>query len=141
VIIVIAGCDVDCHFISASCYHSGSTNDIIAWQNMDLYEAVEIDKKLPPKYFFIGDEAFTNTMQFLSPWPGKCCNTFASLCIYLYYEDVREGDEWAVYNNAREDDVFLCGRASGDCRCNITARLESLQIIRPMHAQCNSHVY
>jgi hypothetical protein len=31
VIIVIAGCDVDCHFISASCNHGGSTNDIIAW--------------------------------------------------------------------------------------------------------------
>ena len=82
-IIVIAGCDVDCRFISASCNHSGSTNDIIAWQNMDLYEAVEIDRKLPPKYFFIGDEAFTNTNQFLSPWPGKCCNIFAPLCIYL----------------------------------------------------------
>jgi hypothetical protein len=37
---------------------------------MDLFEAVEIDKKLPLKYFFIGDEAFTNTNQFLSPWPG-----------------------------------------------------------------------
>ena len=70
-IIVIAGCDVDCRFISASCNHSGSTNDIIAWQNMDLYQAVEIDKKLPLKYFFIGDEAFTNTNQLLSPWPGK----------------------------------------------------------------------
>jgi hypothetical protein len=34
---------------------------------MDLYEAVEIGKKLPPKYFFIGDEAFMNTNQFLSP--------------------------------------------------------------------------
>jgi hypothetical protein len=24
-----------------------------------------------------------------------------------FYEDAREGDEWAVYDNAREDDVFL----------------------------------
>ena len=70
-IIAIAGCDVDCRFISVNCNHSGSTNDIIVWQNMDLYEAVEIEKKLPLKYFFIGDEAFTNTNQFLSPWPGK----------------------------------------------------------------------
>jgi hypothetical protein len=69
-IVVLAGCDINCRFIVASCNHSGSTNDIIAWQHMDLFEAVEIDKKLPLKYFFIGDEAFTNTNQFLSPWPG-----------------------------------------------------------------------
>jgi hypothetical protein len=72
-IVVLAGCDVKCRFIVASCNHSGSTNDIIAWQHMDLYEAVEIDGMLPSKYFFIGDEAFTNTNQFLSPWPGECC--------------------------------------------------------------------
>jgi hypothetical protein len=72
-IVVLAGCDVKCRFIVASCNHSGSTNDIIAWQHMDLYEAVEIDGMLPSKFFFIGDEAFTNTNQFLSPWPGECC--------------------------------------------------------------------
>jgi hypothetical protein len=44
---------------------------LIAWQQMDLFEAVEMDDKLPSKYFFIGDEAFTNTNQFLSPWPGE----------------------------------------------------------------------
>ena len=38
---------------------------------MALYEAVEIEKKLPLTYFFIGDEAFANTNQFLGPWPGK----------------------------------------------------------------------
>jgi len=38
---------------------------------MDLFEAVEMDDKLPSKYFCIGDEAFTNTNQFLSPWPGE----------------------------------------------------------------------
>jgi len=31
-IVVIAGCDVKCHFNVASCKHSGSTNDMIAWQ-------------------------------------------------------------------------------------------------------------
>jgi hypothetical protein len=51
-IVVLAGCDINCHFIVASCNHSGSTNDIIAWQHMDLFEAVEIDKKLPLKFFF-----------------------------------------------------------------------------------------
>jgi len=70
-IVVLVGCDINCRFIVASCNHRGSTKDIIAWQHMDLFAAVEIDKKLPLKYFFIGDEAFTNTNQFLSPWPGK----------------------------------------------------------------------
>jgi hypothetical protein len=51
-IVVIAGCDVQCRFIVSSCKHSGSTNDIIAWQHMQLYEAVEIDKMLPLKIFF-----------------------------------------------------------------------------------------
>ena len=54
-----------------SCDHSGSTNDIIAWQATRLFEMLEIDKLLPDKYFFIGDEAFTNTYQFLSPWSGR----------------------------------------------------------------------
>jgi hypothetical protein len=71
-IVVIAGCDSNCCFVVASCKHSDSTNDIIAWQQMELYEAVEIDIRLPLKYFFIWDEAFTNTNHFLSPWPGKC---------------------------------------------------------------------
>jgi hypothetical protein len=78
-IVVLAGCDAKCRFIVASCNHSGSTNDIIAWQHMDLYEAVEIDGMLPSKYFFIGDEAFTDTNQFLSPWPGECCTYKLSL--------------------------------------------------------------
>lgn len=70
-IIVLAGCDVQARFIAASATHSGSTNDIIAWQDTKLYEALEIDKLLPPKYFFIGDEAFTNTNQLLTPWSGR----------------------------------------------------------------------
>lgn len=79
-VVVLAGCDIKCRFIVASCNHSGSTNDIIAWQQMELFEAVELDKALHPKYFFIGDEAFTNTNQFLSPWPGK----FVVACFYSY---------------------------------------------------------
>jgi hypothetical protein len=70
-IIVLAGVDVNARFICASCDHSGSTNDIIAWQDSNLFQMLEIEKLLPEKYFFIGDEAFTNTQQFLSPWPGK----------------------------------------------------------------------
>jgi len=70
-LVVLAGCDVDARFICASCNHSGSTNDIIAWGDSKLYQYLEVDKKLPQQYFFIGDEAFTNTNQFVSPWPGE----------------------------------------------------------------------
>jgi hypothetical protein len=35
-------------------------------------------KKLPEQYFFIGDEAFTNIAQFLSPWPGKLLSFYCS---------------------------------------------------------------
>jgi hypothetical protein len=63
-IIVIAGCDVDCCFVVVSCKHSGS------WQHINLYNAVEFDNKLPAKCFFLGNEAFTCTNPFLSPWPG-----------------------------------------------------------------------
>ena len=63
-IIVLAGCDVDGRFICATAWHSGSTNDIKAWEDSDLFQYLEIKKGLPEKYFFIGDEAFTNTHQF-----------------------------------------------------------------------------
>jgi len=69
-IIVLAGCDVNARFICASCDHSGSTNDVIAWQDCNLYQMLEVDKLVPAKYFFIGDEAFPTTQQMLSPWPG-----------------------------------------------------------------------
>jgi hypothetical protein len=70
-IIVLAGCDIHGCIISASCDHSGSMNDIIAFQVSNLFDALEIQKLLPEKYFIIGDEAFNTTQQVLSPWPGK----------------------------------------------------------------------
>lgn len=70
-IILLAGCDIQARFIATSCDHIGSTNDIIAWQDTKLHELLEVDKLLCDKYFFIGDEAFTNTFQFLSPWSGR----------------------------------------------------------------------
>jgi DDE superfamily endonuclease len=80
-IIVLAGCDSKARFICASCSHSGSTNDIIAWQDSELFEAIEVEKLLPMKYFVIGDEAFNCTNQMLSPWPGKIFFTY----LILYY--------------------------------------------------------
>jgi hypothetical protein len=70
-IIVLAGTDVDGRFICATARHSGRTNDIKAWEDSDLCHYLEIEKGLPEKYFFTGDDAFTNTNQFLSPWPGR----------------------------------------------------------------------
>lgn len=80
---MIAGCDVNCHFFIGSCNHSGSTNDIIVWHGMELFQAVKNDNLLPKKYFFIGDGAFTNTTQFLSPWPGKA--TILPWFSFLYH--------------------------------------------------------
>jgi hypothetical protein len=70
-IIVMAGCDILAQFIAVSCTHSGSTNDIIARQDTNIYQMLEIELQLPEKYFVIGDEAFSNTFQFLSPWCGR----------------------------------------------------------------------
>jgi hypothetical protein len=47
--------------------HSGSTNDIYGWQDSELHQFLEVEGSLPPKYFFIGDEAVTNKQRFLSP--------------------------------------------------------------------------
>jgi hypothetical protein len=69
-IILMAGCDVRGKFYFATSNHCGSTNDIIAWNDSKLCEALN-ENKLPPQYFIIGDEAFTNTQQFLSPWSGR----------------------------------------------------------------------
>jgi hypothetical protein len=44
-----------------------------------------------------------------------------------------------VLDNTQENDIFFRGGASGDCRRDITNKLESLGIGRPVHALCNSH--
>jgi hypothetical protein len=41
-------------------------NDIIAWQDTELFEAIKVSKQLPANYFIIGDEAFNCTDQVLS---------------------------------------------------------------------------
>jgi hypothetical protein len=60
-IIFIAGCDIDGRFICVIARHSGSTNDIVAWNDLELRYFIEVIQGLPSKHFFIGDEAFTNT--------------------------------------------------------------------------------
>ena len=69
-LIVLAGCDINGKFLMATADHSGSTNDCIAWQTSALYAAMS-EGRLDDKFFIIGDEAFSNTQQFLSPYPGR----------------------------------------------------------------------
>jgi hypothetical protein len=195
-IIVMAGCDIQARFIAVSCRHSGSTNDIIAWQDTNIYEMLEVERQLPEKYFLIGDEAFTNTFQFLSPWSGQGLDPYKdsfnfwlshsrqcversfgiltqrwgifwrpfrfsfnrwslvvmvamklhNLCIdrsdippvHRHNDDVREGDQWVVYDNYRDDDADLRGRPVGDRRRDITNKIQQLGILRPPHASMNS---
>jgi hypothetical protein len=66
----MASCDVQATFITVSCTNSGSMNDIIAWQDTNIYEMLEIECQLPEKDFLIRDEAFTITFQYLIPWSG-----------------------------------------------------------------------
>ncbi len=49
-----------------------------------------------------------------------------------------EHDEWALFDNAREDDAILRGRSSGERWREITAKLHNLGVLRPVHASMNS---
>jgi len=77
-----------------------------------------------------------------------CLDRGGAVPMQRFYEDVREGDQWAVYDNAQDDvydngqddDIFLRGRALGDCRRAITQNLENCGIVRPAHAMSNSRV-
>jgi hypothetical protein len=57
-----------------------------------------------------------------------------------FYADIQQGDEWRVYDNVNEDDIFLRGHAMGDRRCIITNKLQQEGVVRPAHAQCNSRM-
>jgi hypothetical protein len=62
-----------------------------------------------------------------------------AVLLQRFVEDHRAGDEWLVLDNTQENDIFFRGGASGDCRRDITNKLELLGIGRPVHALCNSH--
>ena len=55
-----------------------------------------------------------------------------------FVDDVMAGDEWQVHDNARDDDVLLRGRPTGDRRREITDGLERIGMLRPVHASMNS---
>ena len=67
-----------------------------------------------------------------------CIDRNVAVPLQRFVEDHRDGDEWMVLDNAQDDDVFLRGRASGDRRRLITNKLETLGVVRPIHAESNS---
>lgn len=75
-IVCLAGCDASCRFTFFSAEHSGGTNDVMAWNMSRLKHWLERGN-LPDDYYFIGDQAFVNTNQFLTPWPGSLQDDFA----------------------------------------------------------------
>ena len=69
-VLVLAGCDAKCRFNIFSCQWSGGTHDCMAWEGCEM-SRVLARGQLPEKYYFIGDEAFVNSPQFLVPWSGR----------------------------------------------------------------------
>lgn len=69
-IVVLAGCDARMKFHMFCCVSAGSTNDIMAWHFSAMKQLLD-SGGLPYPYYFIGDEAFINTDQFLVPWSGR----------------------------------------------------------------------
>lgn len=68
---VLAGCDARTRFLMWCCNAKGSANDIMAWRQSAMFSEVFSKNLLPKKYFFIGDEAFINEDQFLTPYGGR----------------------------------------------------------------------
>jgi hypothetical protein len=69
-VLVMAGCDARTKFRSLTAKNTGSTNDNTAWDNSALGDALS-QGLLPKQYFIGGDEAFTCTDSFVSPWSGR----------------------------------------------------------------------
>jgi len=69
-LVVLAGCNADCHYNIFSCMYSGSTNYCLAWDVSTASKIVEHDD-WPSNYYIIGDEAFVCTKNFLTPYSGR----------------------------------------------------------------------
>ena len=69
-IVILAGCDSKTRFNMWSCKSTGSTNDSLAWQFSQFKKDLE-SGILPMQWYVVGDEAFSNTQQFLVPWAGR----------------------------------------------------------------------
>jgi hypothetical protein len=75
-IVILAACDANCKFLMWSGVSPGSTHDCIAWEMTTLYKEVFAKKRLPKKYFNIGDDGFVNTNNFLTPLYGHSVTTY-----------------------------------------------------------------
>jgi hypothetical protein len=69
--VVIAGCDSNLKFHCLSATSPGCTHDSVGWYKSSLCQNLFLPKRLPSKYFAIGDDAFTNTNNFLTPFSGR----------------------------------------------------------------------
>ena len=69
-LVVLAGCDSDCRFTMLCARNSGSSHDSIVWAGCELFRALEAGK-LPSRFYIVGDEAFVNSYQLLTPWSGR----------------------------------------------------------------------
>jgi hypothetical protein len=69
-IVILAGCDARTKFHLFSAKNTGSTNDCTAWDNSNLKKLID-EGFLPVQFYFIGDEGFSCTNQFLVPWGGN----------------------------------------------------------------------
>lgn len=69
-IVVLAGCDSALRFLMFSCVSAGATNDVLAWTFTSMKRLLD-SNALPLPFYFIGDEAFNCTDQFLVPWSGR----------------------------------------------------------------------
>ncbi len=67
-----------------------------------------------------------------------CLDRNLSVPLRRFYEDVREDDEWVVWDNVQSDDQFLQGRATCDRRRQIMQKLQDMGIVQPPHAAANS---
>jgi hypothetical protein len=67
-----------------------------------------------------------------------CIDRNVPVPLSRFHEDMRDGDEWRVYDNTRADDDDYRERAVGDRRRSITSSLENYGILRPIHASMNS---
>ena len=70
-LVVIGGVDSDCRFRMLSIKSPGSTNDCVAWEFSNHYTDIIAKQLLPPQFFYIGDEGFVNTNNFLTPIGGN----------------------------------------------------------------------
>jgi hypothetical protein len=83
---MITVCDADLRIRFNSLQCAGSTHDSLAYTVCPLARSLKAGR-LPSKYFIVGDDAFTNTDQLITPYPGRGlsaakdnCNYYQSRC-------------------------------------------------------------